>query len=187
MCWHQDFWQLWFLFIPWGLCLLSWRSWEALTAEGWGYFLQIQIMWLPHAECSISEGLGENRLLPFLFVTENRMWCPALAKSAAGKVRVYWSPNWLPLDAALLTCPPPKWSQAQPVNHFSAPSFALRLIIILRNNGYVNTNWDICVFYIHTHTSTICYLLKIKSNGNCLLIWWIPPPPHPWCAAVWSQ
>lgn len=65
------------------------------------------------------------------------------------------------------------WSHAQPVNHFSAPSFALRLIIILRNK-YVDENWDI-LFCTNTQ-SRIFYLLNNKLDENCLLIWWVYCP-----------
>lgn len=90
---------------------------------------------------------SENLLLPFLFNTEDLMLWP---KGRCWKVRFYSSPNSLPLHAALLTSPPPKWSHAQPVNHFSAPSFALRLIIILRTNKYLEENWDF-LWFTPTH------------------------------------
>lgn len=118
----------------------------------------------------MSEECGKNLLLPFLFNTEGLMLWP----KRCWKVRFYSSPNSLPQHAALLTSPPPKWSHAQPVNHFSAPSFALRLIIILRTNKYVHENWDI-LFYTNTQ-SRIFYLLNNKLDENCLLIWWVYSP-----------
>lgn len=79
------------------------------------------------------------------------MWHSALAKKHCWKGQLLLESKLAASAGRLLSSRPPQQTHAQPLNHFSAPSFDFKLIIILGIETYVDTNQVIAFVCFKPH------------------------------------